>query len=339
MNASKSSSIYTPVDDNRSVLAQHWGAVDTTARQMRADVAPRSQSIDMGATMRERASRVASGMLHPAARDQHTLPPRPQTAGFAAPSRVGPADAKRPRLTVQIPSEHSDGGAGTGSATNDSSPRGDTAGPNPHDTPSRPIPPDVAQASGGVVLPPPSPSASAVLSAGASGPKNPFARPAPPSSNAGGNAGAGASNTVPSSGNNAGTATYREETTPMSALPSRFMLDSLLPSPSSFYPAWDFGGGSSGGGGHAGGGGGAAALAAAGAAGLLSSPQVYQSTPVATMDSGFTTNATAAAAAAAAAPMGLTAPVARDDDAARKRKSPAPPDGGGGASTFKKAKP
>jgi MADS-box transcription factor len=29
--------------------------------------------------------------------------------------------------------------------------------------------------------------------------------------------------------------------TPMSALPSRFMSDQLLPSPSSFYPEWGFG--------------------------------------------------------------------------------------------------
>lgn len=319
MNASKSSSIYTPVDDNRSVLAQHWGAVDTTARQIRADAAPRSQSIDMGATIRERGSRAASGMLHPSAREQHNLPPRPQTAGFAAPSRVGPAEAKRPRLTVQIPSEQSDGGAGTGSGTNDSSPRGDPTGSNPHGTPSRPPPPDVAQTqnSGGVVLPPPSPSTSAVLSAGASGPKNPFARPAPP--NTGGNVSVGTG-----SGSTAAT-TYREETTPMSALPSRFMLDSLLPSPSSFYPAWDFGG-------HAVGGGGGTALAGGGTAGALSSPQVYQPTPVATMGPGFTSNT-----AAAAAP-GLTAHV-RDDEGVRKRKSPAPPDGGSGAPTLKKLKP
>lgn len=29
--------------------------------------------------------------------------------------------------------------------------------------------------------------------------------------------------------------------TPMSALPSRFMSDNLLPSPSTFYPEWGFG--------------------------------------------------------------------------------------------------
>ncbi|PHH74904.1 hypothetical protein CDD80_2764 [Ophiocordyceps camponoti-rufipedis] len=65
-----------------------------------------------------------------------------------------------------------------------------------------------------VVLPPPSPSASALLSAGATGPPNPFARP-PPQQNVNGD-------------------------TPASALPSRFLNEQLLPSPSSFYPEWNF---------------------------------------------------------------------------------------------------
>jgi len=76
----------------------------------------------------------------------------------------------------------------------------------------------------GPVLPPPSPSASALLSAGASGPPNPFARPLPPQPN-GNNPPAG-----------------RDLDTPISALPSRFMENGLLPSPSSFYPEWSFGG-------------------------------------------------------------------------------------------------
>lgn len=68
------------------------------------------------------------------------------------------------------------------------------------------------------MLPPPSPSvdASSVLSAGATGPPNPFARP------------------------------VRQDhqnmniDTPVSALPSRFMGNEFLPSPSSFYPDWNF---------------------------------------------------------------------------------------------------
>jgi MADS-box transcription factor len=67
------------------------------------------------------------------------------------------------------------------------------------------------------VLPPPSPSASALLSAGATGPPNPFARPLPHQS--------GGGNGVD---------------TPGSALPSRFMNSEFLPSPNSFYPEWNF---------------------------------------------------------------------------------------------------
>ena len=67
------------------------------------------------------------------------------------------------------------------------------------------------------------------LSAGASGPPNPFARPHPP--NQGGAPGAGRGGNV------------NEIETPVSALPSRFMTNELLPSPSSFYPEWNFRGG------------------------------------------------------------------------------------------------
>lgn len=74
------------------------------------------------------------------------------------------------------------------------------------------------------MLPPPSPSASALLSAGATGPPNPFARPAPPN---------GSQNTGAYNSNN-------NIETPISALPSRFVNENLLPSPSSFYPDWGF---------------------------------------------------------------------------------------------------
>ena len=125
-------------------------------------------------------------------------------------------DGKRPKLKVQIPSEQSDDG---GSATAGSSPRqsGDTAG----ETPAKGT---ETSHSSGVVLPPPSPSASALLSAGAQGPPNPFARPLPP--------GTSNQNNQAYNGNN-------NMDTPMSALPSRFA-EGLLPSPSSFYPEWGF---------------------------------------------------------------------------------------------------
>jgi MADS-box transcription factor len=125
-------------------------------------------------------------------------------------------DPKKPRLRVQIPSEQSDGG----SATADSSPKDSgTTGA----TPARSTD---ASHSSGVVLPPPSPSANSLLSAGATGPPNPFARPPPPSNS-----------------NSYGSRNDME--TPISALPSRFVENGLLPSPSSFYPEWGFGRGDS----------------------------------------------------------------------------------------------
>jgi len=133
---------------------------------------------------------------------------------FTPPSRsnslhVG-GGGSRPRLTVQIPDEASDGGNTTGESAG--SPRG-TATTDATSQPSK-RPSDAGQHP---VLPPPSPSASALLSAGASGPGNPFARPVPHQNN-----------------NN------MNIDTPVSALPSRFLNNEFLPSPSSFYPEWNY---------------------------------------------------------------------------------------------------
>lgn len=121
------------------------------------------------------------------------------------------SDAKRPRLKVQIPSEQSGDEGGTGESG-----MGETSTSQPQQSQAH---------QDRVVLPPPSPSANALLSAGAQGPPNPFARPPPPMS------------TNPHAANR--DANHIE--TPMSALPSRFMSDNLLPSPSTFYPEWGFG--------------------------------------------------------------------------------------------------
>jgi len=145
------------------------------------------------------------------------------TSEFAPPSRSNTSGSKsgaaRPRLKVQIPSEASDAESGTGG----SSPH-QSGGPTDA-TPARNS--SESHQSSGIVLPPPSPSASAVLSAGASGPPNPFARPAPPASN--------------SQNTNAYSENRNNIDTPISALPSRFVNENLLPSPSSFYPEWGFG--------------------------------------------------------------------------------------------------
>ena len=226
--AAKSHSIFTPIDDSRSLLAQHWGNTSTAETSSKpepvtkSETGPRSQSIDVASVQRGQINGT-----HVSA-PQQRVPPAPigppqRTASISSMPSFGPPsrtnsmpDAKRPRLKVQIPSETSDGGEGTA----DSSPKESTTGQTPAKG-------NGEQGHGGVVLPPPSPSASALLSAGAQGPPNPFARPAPPM-------------------NNYTTSNGKDIETPISALPSRFVADGLLPSPSSFYPPeWGFGRGDS----------------------------------------------------------------------------------------------
>ncbi|KAA6415836.1 MAG: hypothetical protein FRX48_00554 [Lasallia pustulata] len=214
--------IFTPIDENQSMLAQHW--VMGTTNEPRSDAIKqekdnRSQSVDVGTVQRQNAS------------SPHLPPPRPQRGDRQAqrsgeiqpPSRTSSAQlgANRPKLNLQIPSEQSDGG----SATAESSPRG--SGGTAGDTPAKAS--TDASHSSGVVLPPPSPSASAILSAGAQGPTNPFARPHLPLTST-------AQNTQAYGG-----ASSNNIETPISALPSRFVADGLLPSPSAFYPEWGFG--------------------------------------------------------------------------------------------------
>ena len=210
----KSRSIFTPIDDSRSLLAAHWG-IGSSSSEPRHDMSikqekdGRSQSVDVATVQRSGGS----GPVPPPARPQRVFSQPQRTQSMQS---VG-ADGKRPKLKVQIPSEQSDDGE---SATAGSSPRQSegTAG----ETPAKGT---ETSHSSGVVLPPPSPSASALLSAGAQGPPNPFARPLPP------NAAANQNNQAYGGNNNI--------ETPMSALPSRFA-EGLLPSPSSFYPEWGF---------------------------------------------------------------------------------------------------
>ncbi|KAK5663769.1 hypothetical protein OQA88_4200 [Cercophora sp. LCS_1] len=204
-------SIFTPIDENRSILSQHLAAFS----EPKVEGANRSQSIDVGAVSRGNNTSSPpqlqrANTQQAAAKRNGSMSSIPETT-FTPPSRsnslrigASAAGLARPRLKVQIPDEPSDGG----SATNDStSPRGTTS-TDVTSQPSRSV-------SGGVVLPPPSPSASALLSAGASGPPNPFARPPPHQNN-------------------------MNIDTPVSALPSRFLNNEFLPSPSSFYPEWNF---------------------------------------------------------------------------------------------------
>lgn len=226
----RSHSIFTPIDDDRSLLAQHWGStrnVESSRPEptVKKENGVRAQSVDVGAISRSNTAGVSPqpaqlGRLPQSVQSGSTssTPPIPN---FAPPPRTNSvqSDPKRPRLKVQIPSEQSDGG----SATAESSPK--ESGNTTTGTPAKSASAGSAHGSG-VVLPPPSPSASTILSAGAQGPPNPFARPAPPSSNI--------RSTTQHDSN-------RDIETPISALPSRFVAEGLLPSPSSFYPDWSFG--------------------------------------------------------------------------------------------------
>ncbi|PLN82334.1 hypothetical protein BDW42DRAFT_200505 [Aspergillus taichungensis] len=215
--SSKSRSIFTPIDDRGSVLARHFGL---------GPPSPRPDATTTGAGEASREASPAGGTTAttpsapPPPRRAATDTPRgPASAELQPPSRTNSGSTvapKRPQLKVQIPSEHSEPGSAT---ADDSSSAGHKAL-----TPAKATNPDGS--SSAVVLPPPSPSAGALLSAGAQGPPNPFARPPPPGAAAQNAAAYGANNNIE---------------TPISALPSRFVSDALLPSPSSFFPEWGFG--------------------------------------------------------------------------------------------------
>ncbi|KIW03966.1 uncharacterized protein PV09_04800 [Verruconis gallopava] len=216
--AAKTHSIFTPIDDSRSLLAQHWDSSRDDPPRSDPPVKieeQRSQSIDVATINRNGSNGIApppqlntsQPQPQPQSQPQRTAstPIIPSIHAPHPPSRTNSLQSKPrgPRLTVQIPNE-------------DEEDEKTTAATSPQATAAATRTPIDGRP--GVVLPPPSPSASALLSAGASGPPNPFARPAPP----------GAVNGFSRS----------DIETPISALPSRFVSDQLLPSPSSFYADW-----------------------------------------------------------------------------------------------------
>ncbi|GAW11847.1 hypothetical protein ANO14919_012000 [Xylariales sp. No.14919] len=209
----QSGSIFTPIDNSRSILDQHLDSFHAEA-QLKEEGGSRAQSVDVAAVSRIKSSnsppipqRANTGANFPKARGSVSTIPE---GGFTPPSRSNSLKmdgASRPRLRVQIPDEASDAGSNTGEPAT-TSPRG-TA-----DASAQPARRNGADAPR---LPPPSPSATSILSAGATGPPNPFARPPPQTHN-----------------------TSMNIDTPVSALPSRFLNNEFLPSPSSFYPDWNF---------------------------------------------------------------------------------------------------
>lgn len=223
----KSRSIFTPIDESRSILSQHWASSTSNAEPARSEPGPtsnRSHSVDGGSLTRIKTSNSPPPPVRAQTHNKNRNVSMSSMDSFTPPSRTNSANiggAKRPVLKVQIPDEPSPSNAGSATADSASSPRSGTnaAGSNPRRNGRN----NSDSHASGVVLPPPSPSASALLSAGASGPPNPFARPMPVSQ--------------PSQGSNNGNNMID---TPVSALPSRFMTNEFLPSPSSFYPDWNF---------------------------------------------------------------------------------------------------
>ncbi|KAI1433833.1 hypothetical protein GGR50DRAFT_458906 [Xylaria sp. CBS 124048] len=212
----QSGSIFTPIEDTRSILGQHLDSIHGDAHVKNEDSLNRGHSVDTGAVSRVRLSKsppisqrpntsASAGFAKTRGSVSHAT-----EGGFTPPSRSNSLKidgASRPRLRVQIPDEASDAGSNTGEPLT-TSPRG-TA-----DASAQPARRNGADAPR---LPPPSPSTTTLLSAGATGPPNPFARPPPQTLNTGMNI-----------------------DTPVSALPSRFLNNEFLPSPSSFYPEWNF---------------------------------------------------------------------------------------------------
>ncbi|KAF6225338.1 hypothetical protein HO173_012823 [Letharia columbiana] len=187
----KSRSIFTPIDDSRSLLAQHWGIGKSTI-EPKSDI---KRENDPHSDARNQASKPT-----PSSRLQREapVPKRTNSIEFPPPIAIKHRPIEREETEAQVTTS---------------------------DTPAKST--EASHSSGtGVVLPPPSPSASAILSAGASGPPNPFARPHPPGGPSQGQSYSSNNNSIE---------------TPISALPSRFVADGLLPSPSSFYPEWNFG--------------------------------------------------------------------------------------------------
>lgn len=218
----KSHSIFTPIEENRSILSQHLAsfASEPIKSELGTNVTTashRSQSVDVAAINRAGSNTSSPPLPQPPQRPGHVGTDKSRTVSLSSipettltpPSRsnslkVGGARPRGPRLTVQIPA---------GASENGDSPAADSNSPQVAEPTTQP--PQRHNSQSSLVLPPPSPSASALLSAGATGPPNPFARPPPQT-------------------------TVNGESTPVSALPSRFLNNELLPSPSSFYPEWNF---------------------------------------------------------------------------------------------------
>ncbi|KAL8983156.1 MAG: hypothetical protein Q9177_005056, partial [Variospora cf. flavescens] len=97
----KSRSIFTPIDDSRSLLAQHWGGLGKSSdtREVKVEKENRSQSVDVGAI--QPRNRPIDGITSPP-KHANTMPQRNSLpSDNSQPSRASTAQqigGKRPRL-------------------------------------------------------------------------------------------------------------------------------------------------------------------------------------------------------------------------------------------------
>ncbi|TLD12456.1 uncharacterized protein PgNI_04356 [Pyricularia grisea] len=223
----KQHSIFTPIDENRSILSQHLAAFHAEPSKSKSSPPHRSSSVDESTSNSSEVSRGKDKDIASSPPLLKRADPRASISSASSNSESAPAPPSRsnslragpprPRLKVQIPDEQSEDGSGSATAESASSAQGGAS----TDATSQSTRQNDSHSSTNMVLPPPSPSATALLSAGATGPPNPFAPKRPPQHPAPG----------------------LHIDTPVSALPSRFLNNEFLPSPSSFYPDWNFRGG------------------------------------------------------------------------------------------------
>lgn len=239
----KSRSIFTPIDESRSILSQHWASSTSKFEAPRGENAVSDSRLQSVEGNNGQLGNYSAPTEDTTASQNHTNNLVSTPESLPPPSRADSASlagAKRPILKVQIPDEPSDEGSAT--ADSASSP----TGTNATSSHSRPNGNTSDSLSSGLVLPPPSPSAGGSLpSAGATGPPNPFARPPPIPQNSQSNGINGNISNGNSNNSNNGNLISSNHVmeTPVSALPSRFLTNEFLPSPSSFYPEWNFRGG------------------------------------------------------------------------------------------------
>lgn len=194
----KTHSIFTPVEEQRSILSQHIAsfASDTPVKSEPPAARTASPPQRSRAGSHDKARTVSVSSI-----PETTFTPPSRANSFKSNTpTIGGARPRGPRLTVQIPDGESEEPSSAVETSISPRPNETAAAPQRHNSHSS------------VVLPPPSPSATTLLSAGATGPPNPFARPPP----------------------------VNAVETPASALPSRFLGQEFLPSPSSFYNDWNF---------------------------------------------------------------------------------------------------